>query len=129
MNFEEFRNWVKDGIKEIGIIRDELKASYGNIDRDLELIMVRAAIQPWGLAKSPQATGSKEQGSTQQSGGNQKSYRRLSDKQKAIIDEHLHGKLGAQVSALINKSGKPIDELSVQEASDIIDFIFRGGKQ
>jgi hypothetical protein len=129
MNFEEFRNWVKDGIKEIGIIRDELKASYGNIDRDLELIMVRAAIQPWGLAKSPQANAQKEQGNTQQRAGNQKSYRRLSDKQKAIIDEHLHGKIGGQVSAMLNKSGKPIDELSVQEASDIIDFIFRGGKQ
>ena len=34
MNFEEFRNWVKDGIKEVGIIRDELKTAYGNIDRD-----------------------------------------------------------------------------------------------
>ena len=129
MNFEEFRNWVKDGIKEVSIIRDELKASYGNVDRDLEMIMVRAAIQPWGLAKSSQqATGSKDQGSNQQGSGNQKTYRRLSDKQKAIIDEHLNGKIGVQVSALINKSGKPLDQLSIQEASDIIEFIFAGGK-
>ena len=126
MNFEEY---IDESIEHVVKIRDKLKARFGAIDRDLELIMVRAAIQPWGLAKSPQqAAGLKDQGSTQQGNGNQKSYRRLSDKQRAIIDEHLHGKLGAQVSALLNKSGKPIDQLSIQEASEIIDFIFSGGK-
>ena len=126
MNFEEY---IDESIEHVVKIRDKLKARFGAIDRDLELIMVRAAIQPWGLAKSSQqATGSKDQGSNQQGSGNQKTYRRLSDKQKAIIDEHLKGKIGAQVSALINKSGKPLDQLSIQEASDIIEFIFAGGK-
>ena len=126
MNFEEY---IDESIEHVVKIRDKLKARFGAIDRDLELIMVRSAIQPWGLAKSPQqATGSKDQGSNQQGSGNQKTYRRLSDKQKAIIDEHLNGKIGVQVSALINKSGKPLDQLSIQEASDIIEFIFAGGK-
>jgi len=49
MNFENFRNWVLDGIKEVTIIREELKAAFGSIDRDTEMIFVRAAIQPWGI--------------------------------------------------------------------------------
>ena len=128
MNFEEFRNWVKDGIKEVGIIRDEMKTAYGNVDRDLEMIMVRAAIQPWGIAKGSQQSGVMGDQGAQQ-GANQKSYRRISDKQKAVIEEHLKGKLGSQVSAKLNRMGKPIDQLSVEEASDLIDFIFSGGKK
>jgi len=49
MNFESFRNWVLDGIKEVTIIREELKATFGTIDRDTEMIFVKAAIQPWGI--------------------------------------------------------------------------------
>lgn len=128
MNFEEFRNWVKDGIKEIGIIRDEMKTAYGNVDRDLEMIMVRAAIQPWGIAKGSQQSGVMGDQGAQQ-GGNQKTFRLLSEKQRKVIEEHLKGKLGSQVSAKLNEIGKPIDRLSVGEASDLIDFIFSGGKK
>ncbi len=50
MNFDEYTD---ENIDHVAKIREKLKARFGNIDRDLELIMVKAAIEPWGLVKNP----------------------------------------------------------------------------
>ncbi|MHB1708689.1 MAG: hypothetical protein ACYCT2_04355 [Thermoplasmataceae archaeon] len=50
MNFEEY---VKESIEHIVKIKEKMKETFGNIDRDLELVLVKAAIEPWGLVKNP----------------------------------------------------------------------------
>lgn len=48
MNFDEY---IDESIEHVTKIREKLKARFGAIDRDLELIMVKAAVEPWGLVK------------------------------------------------------------------------------
>ena len=130
MNFEEY---IDENIEHVAKIREKLKARFGAIDRDLELLLVKAAVEPWGLVKGGQQIEEVTKGRGNMhygSNGDQKSYgRQLSEKQKKILEQHLKGELGPQVAARINKTKKPIDQLSVQEASEIIDFIFKGVKQ
>ena len=49
MNFDEY---IDENIEHVAKIREKLKARFGSIDRDLELILVKAAVEPWGLVKS-----------------------------------------------------------------------------
>ena len=46
-----FREYTVENIERVAVIREELKKRFNAVDRDLELIMVKAAIEPWGLVK------------------------------------------------------------------------------
>ena len=48
MNFEEY---VDENIEHVAKIREKLKARFGAIDRDRELLLARAAVEPWGLVQ------------------------------------------------------------------------------
>ena len=48
MNFDEY---IEESIEHVAKIREKLKARFGAIDRDLELILVKAAVEPWGIVK------------------------------------------------------------------------------
>ena len=48
MNFDEY---IEESIEHVAKIREKLKAMFGAIDRDLELILVKAAVEPWGIVK------------------------------------------------------------------------------
>ena len=48
MNFDEY---IEESIDHVAKIREKLKARFGAIDRDLELILVKAAVEPWGIVK------------------------------------------------------------------------------
>ena len=48
MNFEEY---IDENIEHVAKIREKLKARFGAIDRDLELLLARAAVEPWGFVK------------------------------------------------------------------------------
>ena len=48
MNFEEY---IDENIEHVAKIREKLKARFGAIDRDLELLLARAAVEPWGIVK------------------------------------------------------------------------------
>ena len=52
MNFEEYTD---ENIEHVAKIREKLKARFGAIDRDLELLLVRAAVEPWGFVKRENA--------------------------------------------------------------------------
>ena len=47
-NFDEY---VDESIDHVAKIREKLRARFGAIDRDLELILVKAAVEPWGIVK------------------------------------------------------------------------------
>ncbi len=130
MNFDE---WLKGEIEKLDKIKDVLKEKYGNVDRDYQEWLFEDAKEPWGLVKGAQQAGAvaKDRSNMHYSGkGDQKSYgRQLSEKQKKILEQHLEGELGPKIAAMIKEMKKPMDQLSIHEASEIIDFIFRGGKQ
>ena len=48
MNFEEY---IDENIEHVAKIREKLKTRFGAIDRDLELLLARAAVEPWGFVK------------------------------------------------------------------------------
>ena len=48
MNFDEY---IEESTDHVAKIREKLKARFGAIDRDLELILVKAAVEPWGIVK------------------------------------------------------------------------------
>ena len=48
MNFDEY---IDENIEHVAKIREKLKARFGAIDRDLELLLARAAVEPWGFVK------------------------------------------------------------------------------
>ncbi len=48
MNFDE---WIGEAIERIAIIREKLKERFGNMDKDIELALVKAAIGPWECAR------------------------------------------------------------------------------
>ena len=52
MNFEEY---IDENIEHVAKIREKLKARFGAIDRDLELLLARAAVEPWGFVKRENA--------------------------------------------------------------------------
>ena len=52
MNFEEY---IDENIEHVAKIREKLKARFGAIDRDLELLLARAAVEPWGIVKRENA--------------------------------------------------------------------------
>ena len=53
MNFEEY---VDENIEHVAKIREKLKARFGAIDRDLELLLARAAVEPWGFVQKGNVT-------------------------------------------------------------------------
>lgn len=146
-----FRDYTVENIDRIVMIREELRKRFGAIDRDIELIMVKAAIEPWGLLRvrqqkgegnssvtgnsKTQKSGSAMSTNTNSSSGNGKDHRNerkqsnpISPKQLNIIQEHLSGKLGQKIAVLIAETGRPLDRLTSSEASKIITFIFGGGR-
>ncbi len=52
MNFDEY---IDENIEHVAKIREKLKARFGAIDRDLELLLARAAVEPWGIVKRENA--------------------------------------------------------------------------
>ena len=52
MNFDEY---IDENIERVAKIREKLKARFGAIDRDLELLLARAAVEPWGFVKRENA--------------------------------------------------------------------------
>ena len=67
MNFEEY---IDENIEHVAKIREKLKARFGAIDRDLELLLVKAAVEPWGFVKRENANhdGRAEDGNPADSG-------------------------------------------------------------
>jgi hypothetical protein len=147
-----FREYTVENIDRIVMIREELKKRFGVIDRDLELLLVKAAVEPWGFAKNrqpkgevnssltgnsgTQKPGSPVSASANSSNGEGKDHQNdqkqgthpISWKQKDLILNHLEGRLGPEIARMIAKTCKPLDGLSSSEASTIIDFILRGGR-
>jgi len=122
MNFEEY---VKESIEHVVKIREKLKETFGNIDRDLELILVKAAVEPWGLVKAPRQPQAASGESGNRTAGHDEEHP-LTEKQSAIIVKHLSGSKGAMIMSMIGETGKPLEKLSSREASRIIDMIFNG---
>ena len=52
MNFEEY---IDENIEHVAKIREKLKARFGAIDRDMELLLARAAVESWGFVKRENA--------------------------------------------------------------------------
>lgn len=67
MNFEEY---IDENIEHVAKIREKLKARFGAIDRDLELLLARAAVESWGFVKRENANhdGRAEDGNPADSG-------------------------------------------------------------
>jgi len=122
MNFDEY---VKESIDHVVKIREKLKETFGNIDRDLELILVKAAVEPWGLVKAPRQAQAASGEPGNRAPGHDEDHP-LTEKQLATIVKHLSGPKGAMIMSMIGETGKPMEKLSSREAFRIIDMIFNG---
>ena len=117
----EYIDWLKKEIGKLKTISAELKTEFGAIDREYLTLLFEDSKEPWGFVVRNQP-GNQAPGNL-----DKKTERPLSDKQLAIIQKHLTGKNGPQVAEMISALNKSLDRLSVHEASEIIDTIFKGG--
>lgn len=132
MNFDE---WLKGEVAKIRKIDAALQAEYGTIKEEYRRWLFEDAREPWGFVRSRQPSAS-DQGEHRQEQakdhGEKKestpAARPITEKQLALINKHMKGRLGPEIAAMIRKTGKPLEGLSTSEASAIIDFIMDGGK-
>lgn len=127
MNFDE---WLKGEIEKIKDIRATLLKEIGSVDRDYEHWLFEDANARWGFMKARQpgsAPPAQEKHPPEQKQPAEK-FRPITEKQKTLIEKHLKGRAAPEITAMIRKTGKPLDKLSSGEASGIIEFIF-GGKE